>query len=241
MQRPELIIFDYGNTLVCEPDWNPKKGNAALLEITENPKDIQLSDIVDYGSKYLIPKIKALRDQNTEVSGSAYSRVLFAHFGLTLPVSDLDIEKTFWYAASKGAAMPYAHELLEFLKEEKIKTGIISNMMWSGEALKTRLDRILPENEFDFVFTSSDFIFRKPEPAMFEAAIALSGTDKEHIWFCGDNPKADIEGASRAGMYPVYYKNKADSRGYSCNDEPNCAYCEISNLSELIDLIKMCD
>ena len=36
--KPEMIIFDYGRTLLCEPDWNSERGNAELMKyIIKNP------------------------------------------------------------------------------------------------------------------------------------------------------------------------------------------------------------
>lgn len=30
--KPEMIIFDYGHTLLCEPDWNSDRGNVELMK-----------------------------------------------------------------------------------------------------------------------------------------------------------------------------------------------------------------
>ena len=44
--RPEMIIFDYGHTLLCEPDWNSDRGNADLMKyIIKNPNNCTLNDI----------------------------------------------------------------------------------------------------------------------------------------------------------------------------------------------------
>ena len=31
MKRPEMILFDYGHTLLYEPDWNGERGDRELL------------------------------------------------------------------------------------------------------------------------------------------------------------------------------------------------------------------
>ena len=41
MNKPEIIIFDYGQTLCCEPGFDLVRGYSAVYEyITENPNGI---------------------------------------------------------------------------------------------------------------------------------------------------------------------------------------------------------
>ena len=44
--KPEMIIFDYGHTLLCEPDWNSDRGNVELMKyIVKNPNNCTIEDI----------------------------------------------------------------------------------------------------------------------------------------------------------------------------------------------------
>lgn len=41
MEKPEMIIFDYGHTLICQPDYNTSNGNKAIYPyINRNPRNI---------------------------------------------------------------------------------------------------------------------------------------------------------------------------------------------------------
>jgi len=55
--------------------------------------------------------------------------------------------------------------------------------------------------------TSSEYGIRKPNALLFKAALGLSGLPAEDIWFCGDNPVADVTGCSGVGMFPVFYRH----------------------------------
>jgi len=33
MKNPKMILFDYGGTLMSEPDFDPESGNAAIFRI----------------------------------------------------------------------------------------------------------------------------------------------------------------------------------------------------------------
>lgn len=88
--------------------------------------------------------------------------MLYESLGIELSLTPLEMETVFWDAASIGAMMPETDKMLEYLRENGIRTAVISNLMWSGEALTRRLNRLLPENQFEFVMTSSDYLVRKP-------------------------------------------------------------------------------
>ena len=48
MDKPKMILFDYGGTLIYEPDFNPHGGNAAIYPyISENPHNISLQEFSD--------------------------------------------------------------------------------------------------------------------------------------------------------------------------------------------------
>jgi hypothetical protein len=42
--------------------------------------------------------------------------------------------------------MPYADEMLRYISKRGIRSGVVSNIGWSGKALKSRIERLLPEN-----------------------------------------------------------------------------------------------
>ena len=70
--------------------------------------------------------------------------------------------------------------------EPRIETG----------ALFAMLRAVLPALEA--------LVVGKPEPAMFQAALALGGACAERSLMIGDNPATDIEGARRLGMQTIH-------------------------------------
>ena len=59
--------------------------------------------------------------------------------------SDEELEEIFWNAAAPCEPTPNMERLLALLREKSIKTGVISNMGFSGASLKKRLKRLFPE------------------------------------------------------------------------------------------------
>ncbi len=139
--------------------------------------------------------------------------------------------------------MPYADRMLDRLNENGIRTAVISNLAWSGEALTERLDRLLPNNKFEFVITSSDYMYRKPSRVLFDIALNKAGLAADKVWYCGNSITADIEGAHGAGIFPVLYEGETpgDINPYSGQNDGikvDFEYLHIHDWRELIDVLE---
>ena len=113
----------------------------------------------------------------------------------------------------------------------------VRNCAFMGAVLTERLNRLLPNNQFEFVMTSSDYFMRKPNRILFDIALQKAGVSSDEVWYCGDNPQPDIEGASQVGIYPVWYDNDTD-KDRSNEHLPQCEHLHIHELNELIDLLE---
>lgn len=212
--KPEMIIFDYGRTLLCEPDWNSDRGNAELMKyIINNPKNCTL-DYILVETQEVFGEIEKVRKTfGYDISARVGNRLAFERLGIEFSLTPLEREITFWTAASPGAIMPYADVMLDYLNKTGIRTAVVSNNVWSGEAIKDRFDRLLPDNRFEFVLSSSDYMLRKPDKRLFEIALNKSGLTADKVWYCGDNFENDVIGANGAGIFPVFYDYTAEGKG----------------------------
>lgn len=130
--------------------------------------------------------------------------------------------------------------MLDYINENGIRSAVISNLIWPGIALTERLNRLLPNNRFEFVMTSSDYFMRKPNRILFDIALQKAGGSADKVWYCGDNPQSDIEGASQVGIYPVWYDNDTDKNYKDRSDKhlPQCEHLHIHEWNEMIDLLE---
>lgn len=242
MKKPEMIIFDYGQTLACEPGFDLRLGYKAMFEyIEENPADITADELYA-ASEGLFKEFEECRKLGWEVHQHHAMRCVFEYFGLKFSVSISELEQVLWDNTSAGAAMPHVTEMLKYLDKRGIRTGVISNIGWSGEALIRRLNRLLPENKFEFVIASSEYVVRKPDKRIFEIAIQKAKLSMEQIWYCGDSIKYDVRGAYNAGMQPVLYEGKSESQDHkpisNSGEEIAFSYISISDWLELIDILE---
>lgn len=224
---PKMILFDYGHTLLYEPGWDARRGNIALLKYaTKNDGNYTAGDIAAQIEAGLGTVLDDVRELGYDVTGQVYHRFLYASLGIEFSLSPLEMEIAFWNGASAGALMPGADKMIDYVNQNGIRSAVISNLLWSGEALSARLDRMLPRNRFEFVITSSDYLFRKPNRLLFELALRKAGVAAEDAWYCGDNPVADVYGAAQAGIFPVWYDNATvrDPADAEAKPKPECEH-----------------
>lgn len=210
MDKPEMIIFDYGHTLLYEPGHSSTNGNRAIYNyIKKNPRNISFEEY-DRTITDIFAKIKEQRGTLLEIHEHDFLRVAWEYMEIEMSVSMEEAEKIIWNGISPGKVMPCADRMIDYLNSEEIRTGVISNLCFSGAALKERLDRLLPNNRFEFVLASSEYIFQKPHGMMFEIALKKAGLSADKVWFCGDTISADIYGAHAVGMFPVFYEGEVE-------------------------------
>lgn len=95
--------------------------------------------------------------------------------------------------------------LLSDLKNQGATTNILSNTGFiKGATLRKVLQELTLAQYFDFQLYSDEAGMSKPNPAFFELMISqakqLAVVELKDITHIGDNPKADVEGALRAGV-----------------------------------------
>lgn len=96
---------------------------------------------------------------------------------------------------------------IERLGQAGIECIVVSNHVWTLPQIVRHLDG---RARFEAVVTSARVGYRKPHPAIFEAALRLGTGAPEETLMVGDNVHADIEGGRRAGLRPVLINRSPD-------------------------------
>jgi HAD superfamily hydrolase (TIGR01509 family) len=99
--------------------------------------------------------------------------------------------------------VPGALEALETLLKKGLKLAIVSNTFLPRSVLDRHLDILELGDLIETRIYSSEVIYRKPNPKIFQLALKKVGLDAENTMFIGDSPRADIFGAQREGMITV--------------------------------------
>jgi len=224
MNKPKMILFDYGQTLVCEEQFDGIAGtNAVLNKCVSNPNNISAEDIQTLASEMnrdigrYDPETRHL--YMIEVHNHSFQNYLYDYFGLAKIVSHLELETTFWNAASPGKPTLHIEEFLLYLKNKNIRSAVVSNISFSGQALEHRINTLISQNDFEFILATSEYVFRKPQKRIFELAARKTRLEPNEIWYCGDNGICDVDGAKAAGLFPVWYKGAYEGYGFIPQNE----------------------
>lgn len=241
LNKPKMILFDYGHTLLYEPGFDTLRGVEAIFKyVKSNKNDLTPGQVNDF-SQQLFAKIGAVRETGFEMHEFHFQRFLYEYLEIELSIPLPEAEKVFWDNTSLGAVMPNADIMIDYINSRGIRSGVISNIAFSGAALSERLNHLLPRNRFDFVIASSEYMLRKPNPMLFELALKKAGLCAGDVWFCGDNIRADVQGSASVGIFPVWYEDETVENPWRERNKelfPECGHLHIHDWLELIDVLK---
>jgi len=89
---------------------------------------------------------------------------------------------------------------LDALAARGLRCAVVSN--WDSR-LGQLLERLELGRWFEFVFSSAQVGYRKPDPRIFEHALARLGAAADRTVHVGDSYEDDVVGARRAGVAPL--------------------------------------
>jgi putative hydrolase of the HAD superfamily len=98
------------------------------------------------------------------------------------------------------AAYPDVPAALGAVREAGFALVVVSN--WDA-SLHDRLAETGVAPLVDAAVASAELGVAKPDPAVFDEALALVGARREGSWHVGDTPEVDVTGALAAGLRPV--------------------------------------
>ena len=215
MEIPKMILFDYGQTLIAEQKFDGVKGTEAVLQYaTRNKYHLSAEQIQAKANEInrefgrFDPEKRHLLQ--IEIPNTMFTPYLYESQGIEIALSNSEIDTVFWNAAAPGVPTEGIKDFLEYLKNKGIRTGVISNIAYDSSVVAERINRLLPENAFEFIITSSNFMFRKPNKRIFDLALEKAELQPHEVWYIGDQYECDVKGSLNAGLLPVWYIGAID-------------------------------
>ncbi|WP_108671047.1 HAD family hydrolase [Peribacillus acanthi] len=102
-------------------------------------------------------------------------------------------------------AFSHLHTMMELLKKNSIRIGLISN---GREQFQQDVIRALGiENDLEVIVISEAVGMKKPDPAIFEYTLKELKVSAEECLFVGDHPIHDILAAKKVGMKTAWKIN----------------------------------
>lgn len=210
MNKPKMILFDYGQTLADEAGFDGVKGSDAVLKhAVRNKYGLSAEQVQAKADEINIETGRfdpARRHLNLiEIPNHMFTAYLYESLGIRLSLTAEQIDRIFWDAAAPGTPTEGIEEFLEYLKAAGIRSGVISNISYAGSVVEERINKLLPKHHFEFIIATSEYFFRKPDRRIFELALEKAGLGADDVWYVGDSYECDVVGARNAGLFPVHY------------------------------------
>lgn len=151
---------------------------------------------------------------------------------------DDDVAGAAEFEAQRSAALPLHYALyddvlpcLDALRARGLLLGLITNNIASHQ--RHKIATVGLADSFDAVVISGEVGAAKPDPAIFEHALAMLAVDAGAAMHVGDNLVADAHGARDAGMFGVWL----DRRDAHRDMEGDVGVTVISGLAQVADLV----
>jgi putative hydrolase of the HAD superfamily len=202
----EAVLFDWGDTLMdfqFDEELMDRAFRAGLQALDRD--DLAPADDIRAHFRERFEPLFWVPGTLEEIEYPGMIRDALAHFGTELSDEELarflEAEHAAWQPARVLGST--THALLDALREDGLKLGLVSNAFDPGWLLRRDLEQMGIEQRIDIAVFSSEVGKRKPHPAIFETALAALGVAPERTLFVGDRLYEDVRGAGELGMTTV--------------------------------------
>jgi putative hydrolase of the HAD superfamily len=202
----EAVLFDWGDTLMdfqFDEELMDQAFRAGLRALERD--DLAPADEIRAHFRERFEPLFWVPGTLEEIEYPGMIREALAHFGTELSDDELarflEAEHAAWQPARVLGTT--THALLDSLRDEGLKLGLVSNAFDPGWLLRRDLEQMGIEERIDVAVFSSEVGFRKPHPEIFERALNALEVAPERTLFVGDRLYEDVGGAGELGMTTV--------------------------------------
>ena len=199
MKKP-FIWFDLGYTLLYLKREEPFLETLKEFNLDADPHEVKR--IFHLTDKYFMREFPGLFGGDRVHYMPWYFGVIQYHLGLRFDLCSFfqrwqqrigtQIDSWFPY--------PFTADVLESLRKERYRMGIISN--WDGSA-RAILEKHGLHRFFEHVVISSEVGSEKPDARIFREALQAASVDPGECLYVGDNYYDDAVGSRKAGIEPL--------------------------------------
>lgn len=130
--------------------------------------------------------------------------------------------------SSHCVPFPNLNDMLDQLATKSLRLGMITN--GKGQFQMANILALGIKDHFDEILISEWEQMAKPDPAIFQKALAGFGISPAEAVYIGDHPRNDIQAAGAVGMKTIWKRDQH----WNCLDADG----EIDDLSEIVEWIE---
>ena len=208
----DTVIFDVGGVLAA----NGRHSDFARRFPPEHAEQITRIIVGDYSLDGDHPWHRLERGEITFEENRRLNRIAFADAGIELPAPPPGATPMIVFSASESMV-----ELVKELRTSGLRLGVLTNNVLE---FRENWRSIMPFDEwFDDIVDSHEVGLRKPNPAIYQLALARLGAEAGRTAFLDDVP-TNVSSAESVGI-----------RGVLVDEDPTDAIAAVRRLAGLID------
>jgi len=173
--------------------------------------------------------IRKMNDEQKLNFFSEYEKIIIDNSGSNV---DVGVAKNIWVEITKQKydlkIFPDLIQCINDLRDMGLILGLISNINMSGKKIAEKLG---VSSYFNYVFTSEDLGYEKPNKMIFEKSLDIAKLTSSEVVFVGDQVESDILGAKNANILPILLDRYNNYENYS-------EVIKINDLFQLQEIIK---
>tara|TARA_A100001037_G_scaffold83738_1_gene75755 strand:- start:3949 stop:4683 length:735 start_codon:yes stop_codon:yes gene_type:complete len=173
--------------------------------------------------------IRKMNDEQKLNFFSEYEKIIIDNSGSNV---DVGLAKNIWVEITKQKydlkIFPDLIQCINDLRDMGLILGLISNINMSGKKIAEKLG---VSSYFNYVFTSEDLGYEKPNKMIFEKSLDIAKLTPSEVVFIGDQVESDILGAKNANILPILLDRYNNYENYS-------EVIKINDLFQLQEIIK---
>lgn len=221
-EAPRAVLFDFYNTLgtTADPAWSSVRAVLAKHGYTVDADRLATA----FGQAW------APFDGADPIEHSAHSGSAEDYNGWRLPIERAWLAGAGIETCSEELLQairaiddaPTAYRLfddvppaIEELRARGYRLGLVSNWGWHLHAI---LEHYGLASAFDVIVSSARCGYRKPHPEIYRCALRQLALAPSEVLFVGDNPQADLRGASAVGMRAILIDRAGSAGGEAITD-----------------------
>jgi putative hydrolase of the HAD superfamily len=246
MPKPRVVLFDIGSTLWSSPAEDPgslerwyARGRRILVEAMSDAPSVEaLIDAVEGHFAEWEEIWRRDASIQTQAPTTEFVAAALEKLGLRPPTAALAAFTDAILQVSVGTAVveapePGMPEALAGLRALDLRLGCVSNAFMDAATLhRIMVERSLGQH-LELTISSCEFGFRKPHPAIYEAAVTRMGVDAGEIIFVGDRVEQDVVGPAKLGMRTVLTLQYREEDPDSGAVKPDAVIRHLSELPEV--------
>ena len=229
--KRKVFVFDFWDTLI-KYDYDGLKSSQAILDCSiSNPNKVSAQKLLDTVKKLFID----IRNESKmlEVKFADVHKLAHDMLDLKFSLSYEELENIFINNAYSLTPHDHAATLLKYLVENDYKIALLSNTTLRLATIKQILTKTFPSINFDPIIVSSDTVFKKPYPKIYQLLLKKLIIKPELVYFVGDNIEYDVVGPSIAGMFAFYYNHHGNKVSRA-----DINYYEVKSLFDIINYLE---